>query len=66
VSLLTIYATPFFQDTLYQAINTLDVDRILELTEAARQQAPDLADTLAQWAHDFEYDKMRTLISPET
>jgi CheY-like chemotaxis protein len=51
---------------LYQAIDTLDISQILELIEAARQQAPDLADTLAQWAHDFEYEKMMALIAPET
>jgi CheY-like chemotaxis protein len=51
---------------LYQAIATLDINQILELIETVRQQAPDLADTLAQWAHDFDYEKMMTLISPET
>jgi len=51
---------------LYQAIVVLDNNQILELSEAARPQAPELADMLAKWVHDFEYNKMMMLISPET
>ncbi len=51
---------------LYQAIVALDNSQIFALSEAVRPQAPDLADTLAQWVHNFKYDKMMTLISPET
>ncbi len=51
---------------LYQAIVVLDNNQILELSKAARLQAPELADMLAQWVHDFEYNKMMMLISPET
>jgi len=48
---------------LHQAIDTLDINQIFALIEAARPQAPELADMLAQWTHNFEYDKMMTLIS---
>jgi hypothetical protein len=32
---------------------------------AYKTQAPHLADTLAQWAHDFEYEKLMALVAPE-
>jgi hypothetical protein len=44
----------------------LDTNQILALIEAIRPQAPHLADTLGQWVRDFEYDKLATLIAPET
>ncbi len=50
---------------LYQATVALDINQIHTLIEAARPQAPHLAGTLAQWAHDFEYDKLIALIEPE-
>jgi signal transduction histidine kinase/DNA-binding response OmpR family regulator len=50
---------------LYQATVALDINQILALIEAVRPQAPHLADTLAQWAHDFEYEKLMALIAPE-
>jgi signal transduction histidine kinase/DNA-binding NarL/FixJ family response regulator len=51
---------------LHQATVALDIDQILALIEAVRPQAPHLADTLAQWTHDFEYEKLMALIAPET
>jgi signal transduction histidine kinase/CheY-like chemotaxis protein len=51
---------------LDQAVTTLDADQMLTLIEAIRPQAPHLADTLGQWVRDFEYDKLVTLIAPET
>ena len=36
------------------------------LIEAVRPQAPHLAHTLAQWAHNYEYDKMLLLVAPDT
>ncbi len=50
---------------LHQAIVALDINQILALIEAVRPQAPHLSDTLAQWAHDFEYEKMMALVAPE-
>ena len=50
---------------LDQAITALDADRMLALIEAIRPQAPHLADTLAQWVRDFEYEKLMTLIASE-
>jgi two-component system sensor histidine kinase/response regulator len=50
---------------LYQATVAADINQILVLIEAARPPAPHLADTLAQWAHNFEYDKLTALVAPE-
>ena len=50
---------------LYQAVVALNNDQMLTLIEAVRPQAPHLADTLAQWVHDFEYDKLMVLIASE-
>ncbi len=50
---------------LHQVIVTLDINQILALIEAVRPQAPYLSDTLTQWAHDFEYEKMMALVAPE-
>jgi hypothetical protein len=43
----------------------LDADRMLSLIKAIRPQAPHLADTLAQWVRDFEYEKLVALVAPE-
>jgi len=51
---------------LYQAAVILDADRMLALIETVRPQVPHLADTLAQWVRDFEYEKLIALITPET
>jgi CheY-like chemotaxis protein len=51
---------------LYQAVVTLNNDQMLTLIEAIRPQAPHLADTLAQWIHNFEYGKLMALVAPET
>jgi hypothetical protein len=48
---------------LYQAAVALDNDQMLALIEAARPQAPHLADTLAQWVHNFEYKKLIALVT---
>jgi hypothetical protein len=50
---------------LYQAIIGLDADRMRALIERMRPQAPDLADTLAGWVRDFEYEKLMALIEPQ-
>jgi len=50
---------------LHQAITALDAERMLALIDSVRPQAPDLADTLAQWVHSFEYDRLLALIAPE-
>jgi PAS domain S-box-containing protein len=47
---------------LYQAIIALDIDRMLALIEAVRPQVPHLADTLAQWVRNFEYEKLLALL----
>jgi CheY-like chemotaxis protein len=50
---------------LYQAIVALNNDQMLALIAAVRPQAPRLADTLAQWVHDFEYKRLMALVAPE-
>jgi signal transduction histidine kinase len=50
---------------LYQAAVALDVDRMLALIETVRPQAPYVADTLAGWVREFEYEKLLALIVPE-
>jgi two-component system sensor histidine kinase/response regulator len=52
-------------DALYEAAAALDADRMLALIEALRPQAPDVADILTQWVHDYEYDKIIALLEPE-
>ncbi len=51
---------------LDQAVTALDADQMLALIESIRSQAPQLANTLTQWVRNFEYDKLMTLIAPET
>ena len=51
---------------LYQATVALNNDQMLTLIEDIRPQAPHLADTLAQWIHNFEYRKLMALVAPET
>jgi PAS domain S-box-containing protein len=51
-------------DDLYHAAVALDADQMHTLIEAIRPQAPHLADRLAQWVHDFEYDRVIALIRP--
>jgi len=46
---------------LHQAAVSLDVERVEVLIETIRPQAPQLADTLGQWMHNFEFDKLLTL-----
>ena len=50
---------------LYQAAVALYPEQMLALIEAIRSQAPHLADKLAQWVHEFEYDKLMALVAPE-
>jgi signal transduction histidine kinase/ActR/RegA family two-component response regulator len=50
---------------LYQAVVVLNNDQMLALIEAIRPQAPHLADTLSQWVHNFEYNKLMALVAPE-
>ncbi|MCP4544063.1 MAG: response regulator [Chloroflexi bacterium] len=50
---------------LYEAAVVLEPEQMLALIKAVRPQAPDLADTLAQWVRDFEYDKLMALIAPD-
>ncbi|MCP4544061.1 MAG: response regulator [Chloroflexi bacterium] len=51
---------------LYQAAVVLEPERMRALIKAVRPQAPHLADTLAQWVHNFEYERLMALIAPET
>ncbi len=51
---------------LCQATVMLKVDRMLALIENVQTQAPELAETLAQWVHDFEYEKLLNLVAPQT
>jgi len=50
---------------LHQSAVVLDVERTLALIEDIRPQEPHLADTLAEWVNDFEFDKLVVLTSPE-
>jgi PAS domain S-box-containing protein len=50
---------------LFQATIALDRDQMIALIEAVRPQAPHLADTLARWVHDFEYERLMALVAPE-
>ncbi|HOU13045.1 MAG TPA: ATP-binding protein [Anaerolineae bacterium] len=43
---------------LRQATITLDAARLLALAADIRPQAPRLADTLSQWVHNFDYEKI--------
>lgn len=43
---------------LRQATITLDAARLLALAADIRSQAPRLADTLSQWVHNFDYEKI--------
>ncbi len=43
----------------------LDVERVLGLVEVIRPQDPHLADTLAEWVNDFEFDKLLDLTPPK-
>ncbi|MGC9395404.1 MAG: ATP-binding protein [Anaerolineae bacterium] len=49
---------PEWQADLHQAAVTLDAGRIEALVDDIRPQAPRLADSLAQWMHDFDYEKI--------
>jgi CheY-like chemotaxis protein len=49
---------------LYEAAVALDVKRVLALVKAVRPQAPHLANTLDQWMHNFEFDKLLILTKP--
>jgi signal transduction histidine kinase/DNA-binding response OmpR family regulator len=51
---------------LYQAVVALSNNQMLTLIESIRPQAPHLADTLAEWVHNFEYRKLMALVAPET
>jgi CheY-like chemotaxis protein len=51
-------------DDLYRAIVALDVEQMLALVQAARPRAPHLANTLARWVHNFEYEKLLALVAP--
>jgi hypothetical protein len=51
---------------LYQATVDLDADQMLTLIGTVRTQVPHLYDVLAQWVHDFEYEKLMALITPQT
>ncbi len=50
---------------LYEAAAALDADQMLALIEAVHSQAPEVADTLTRWVHDYEYDKIIALLEPE-
>ncbi|MEJ5311336.1 MAG: ATP-binding protein [Anaerolineae bacterium] len=48
---------------LRQATVTLDAARLLALIADIRPQAPHLADTLSQWVHNFDYEKIIQLVA---
>ncbi|MCP4544064.1 MAG: PAS domain S-box protein [Chloroflexi bacterium] len=50
---------------LHQATVALDVEQMLTLIKAVHPQAPHLANTLAQWVRDFEYEKLMALTAPD-
>jgi len=47
---------------LHQSAIALDAERTLALTEVIRPQEPHLADMLAKWVKNFEYDKILAII----
>ena len=49
---------PEWQADLHQAAVTLDAGRIAAFIDDIRPHAPRLAATLAQWVHDFDYEKI--------
>jgi signal transduction histidine kinase/CheY-like chemotaxis protein len=49
---------PAWQADFQQAAITLDAERIAALIAEIRPQAPRLAETLAKWLHDFDYEKI--------
>jgi len=50
---------------LYRATVALDADRMLALIADMRPQAPRLADTLSQWVHNFDYEKIIQLTAQD-
>jgi CheY-like chemotaxis protein len=50
-------------DELCQAASALDADRMLAIIDTARPRAPQLADRLAQWVDNFEYDRIIALLT---
>jgi len=50
---------------LHRAAVALDVERTLALIEEIRALEPHLADTLAEWVTNFEFDRLLALTTPE-
>jgi len=50
---------------LRRSVIALDVESMLALIDSIRTQAPQLANTLTQWVHDFEYEKLMGLVELE-
>ncbi|HOT90150.1 MAG TPA: ATP-binding protein [Anaerolineae bacterium] len=50
--------SPAWVADLHQASIALDAGRMLSLIAEIRPQAPHLADTLSQWVHNFDYEKI--------
>jgi CheY-like chemotaxis protein len=50
---------------LYEAATALDAGQMVALIDILRPQAPDIADTLAHWVHEYKYDKILALLEPE-
>jgi two-component system sensor histidine kinase/response regulator len=50
---------------LYEAATALNAGQMVALIEVLRPQAPHIADTLAHWVHDYEYDKIIALLESE-
>ncbi len=48
---------------LHQATVALDTDRLAALIALIRPRVPRLADTLTQWVHNFEYEKITQLLT---
>jgi hypothetical protein len=55
---------PTWAADLHQATIALNTERMLALIEDVRPQAPHLADTLAGWIRNFEYERLMELVDP--
>ncbi len=67
--LRTNYRSISQNDAFWQEIhdNFVRASRVAigAVIETVRSQAPRLSDTLAQWVHNIEYDRLMALIAPD-
>ena len=57
--------SPSWQAEFQQAAVTLDAGRIAALIAEIRPLAPHLAETLSQWMHNFDYEKIIQLAAQQ-